>query len=201
MKVGNLTSLITSEVDFSGRYDMVYPADARPKSLTPKCLKSVSCLKTIASAEGSDSMVAGSVTKIGKELEFFIVLYENGKIIRMKRFRIADDPLSVAGDVGGYIQEVVTGNVVEEEEEALGGGPVTADVLDEEGDIFGEDEDLLGDFSLDPAEEERMAQQKAAEERARQEQAQRAEEERRKKGNGRTGSSTRDGGRSKTFGR
>ena len=67
-------------------------------------------------------MVAGSVTKMGKELEFFIVLYESGKIIRMKRFRIADDPLSVAGDVGAYIQEVVTGNVVEEEEEALGGG-------------------------------------------------------------------------------
>ena len=49
----------------------------------------------------------------------------------MKRFRIADDPLSVAGDVGGYIQEVVTGNVVEEEEEARR-GLVTADVLDEE---------------------------------------------------------------------
>ncbi len=181
VKVGNLTSLITSEVDFSGRYDMVYPADARPKTLTPKCLKSVSCLSSIASAEGADSMVAGSVTKIGKELEFFVVLYENGKIIRMKRFRIADDPLSVAGDVGGYIQEVVTGNVVEEEEETVAAGPMTADVLDEEGDIFGGDEDPLGDFSLDPAEEERLAQQKAAEERARKEEAQRAEEERRRK--------------------
>ena len=39
VKVGNITSLITSEVDFSGRYDMVFPADARPKALTPKCLK------------------------------------------------------------------------------------------------------------------------------------------------------------------
>ena len=86
----------------------------------------------------------------------------------MKRFRIADDALSVAGDVG-YVQEVVTGNVIEEEEETLGGGAITADVLDEEGDIFGEDEDLLGDFSLDPAEEERIAQQKAEEERTRQE--------------------------------
>lgn len=176
-KVGNLTSLITSEVDFSGRYDMVYPADARPKSLTPKCLKSVSCLKPIAAAEGVNAMVAGSVTKIGKELEFFIVLYENGKIIRMKRFRITDDALSVAGDVGSYIQEVVTGNVVEEEEETLGGGAMTADVLDEEGDIFGEDEDLLGDFSLDPAEEERIAQQKAEEERTRQEEQRRKEME------------------------
>ena len=44
-----------------------------------------------------------------------------------------------------------------------------------------EDEDPLGDFSLDPAEEERLAAQKAAEERARQEEAQRAEEEQRRK--------------------
>ena len=177
VKVGNLTSLITSEVDFSGRYDMVYPADARPRSLTPKCLKSVTCLKPIAAAEGVNAMVAGSVTKMGGELEFFVVLYENDKIIRMKRFRIADDPLSVAGDVGGYIQEVVTGNVVEEEEDAIGNAPIAADVLDEEGDIFGEDEDLLGDFSLDPAEEERLANQKSEEERGQEEQRRKDMEE------------------------
>ena len=177
VKVGNITSLITSEVDFSGRYDMVFPADARPKSLTPKCLKSVSCLKPIADGEGVTSMVTGSVTKMGGELEFFIVLYENGKIIRMKRFRITDDPLSLAGDIGSYIQEVVTGQAVEQEEDTLGTAPLAADVLDEEGDIFGGDEDPLGDFSLDPAEEERLA----AEERARQEEARRAEEEQRRK--------------------
>ena len=180
-KVGNITSLITSEVDFSGRYDMVFPADARPKSLTPKCLKAVSCLKPIAEGEGVTSMVTGSVTKMGGELEFFVVLYENGKIIRMKRFRITDDPLSLAADVGGYIQEVVTGKTVEKEEETLGTAPIAADVLDEEEDIFGGDSDPLGDFSLDPAEEERLAAQKAAEERARQEEARRAEEEQRRK--------------------
>ena len=81
--------------------------------------------KPIAEAEGVTSMVTGSVTKMGGELEFFVVLYENGKIIRMKRFRIADDPLSLAGDVGGYIQEVVTGKVVEkEEEDTLGTAPI-----------------------------------------------------------------------------
>jgi hypothetical protein len=181
-KVGNITSLITSEVDFSGRYDMVFPADSRPKTLTPKCLKSVPCLRPIAEGEGVTSMVTGSVTKIGSELEFFVVLYEDSKIIRMKRFRITDDPLSLASDVGSYIQEVVTGKAVEkEEEETLGTAPIAADVLDEEDDIFGGSEDPLGDFSLDPAEEERLAEQKAAEERARQEEARRAEEEQRRK--------------------
>jgi len=179
-KVGNITSFITSEVDFSGRYDMVSQADMRPKTLTPKCLKSVSCLKPIASAESVNAMVTGSVTKIGGELEFFIVLYENGKIIRMKRFRIEDDPLAIP-DAGSFIQEVVTGKAVEAEEETVAAGPVVADVLDEEGDIFGgADEDLLGDFSLDPAEEQRLAEERAAEERARQEEAQRAEDERRR---------------------
>ena len=179
VKVGNITSFITSEVDFSGRYDMVSQADVRPKTLTPKCLKSVSCLKPIAAAESVNAMVTGSVTKIGAELEFFIVLYENGKIIRMKRFRIEDDPLAIP-DAGSFIQEVVTGKAVEAEEETVAAGPVVADVLDEEGDIFGGEEDLLGDFSLDPAEEERIAEERAAEERARQEEARRVEEERRR---------------------
>ena len=161
-KVGNITSLITSEVDFSGRYDMVSQADSRPKSLTPKCLKSVSCLKPIASNEGVDAMVTGSVTKMGGELEFFVIMYENGKIIRMKRFRIEDSPLSVAANVGGYIQELITGQVVEEEEDPLGDVPLTDDVLAEEGDIFGGadmEEDPLGDFSLDPEEERRTAEE------------------------------------------
>jgi|GEM_PF-6347227 len=155
-KIGNITSLITSEVDFSGRYDMVSQADQRPKSLTPKCLKSVSCLKPIAAAESVDAMITGSVTKMGGELEFFIILYENQKIIRMKRFRIEDSPLAVAADVGGFIQEVVTGQAVEEEEDPMANVPLVNDVLEEEGDIFGdEEEDLLGDFSLDPEEERR----------------------------------------------
>ncbi len=169
-KVGNITSLITSEVDFSGRYDMVSQADSRPKALTPKCLKSVSCLKPIATDEGVNAMVTGSVTKMGGELEFFIVLYENEKIIRMKRFRIEDSPLSVAANVGGFIQEVVTGQAVEEEEDIMADVPLANDVLEEEGDIFGgADEDPLGDFSLDPEEEERKAQERAELERQREE--------------------------------
>ncbi len=169
-KVGNITSLITSEVDFSGRYDMVSQADNRPKSLTPKCLKSVSCLKPIASGEGVNAMVTGSVTKMGGELEFFIILYENEKIIRMKRFRIEDTPLSVAANVGGFIQEVVTGKAVEEEEDVMADVPLANDVLEEEGDIFGgADEDPLGDFSLNPEEEERKAQERAELERQREE--------------------------------
>ena len=51
-KLEILPQLITDEVDFSNRYDMVYPADARPKSLTPKCLKSVPCFGPIAEGRG-----------------------------------------------------------------------------------------------------------------------------------------------------
>jgi hypothetical protein len=174
-KIGNITSLITSEVDFSGRYDMVSQADQRPKSLTPKCLKSVSCLKPIANGESVDAMITGSVTKMGGELEFFIILYENQKIIRMKRFRIEDSPLAVAADVGAYIQEVVTGKAVEEDD-PMTNASLANDVLEED-DIFGgEEEDLLGDFSLDP-EEEKATQEKAAEDLRKQEEAQRAQEQ------------------------
>ena len=79
----------------------------------------------------------------GQRVKVFIVVYESGKIIRMKRFRITDDPLSLASDVGGYVQEVVTGKGYGRRRGKYGTAPVTADVLDEEGDIFGEDEDPL----------------------------------------------------------
>ena len=62
-------------------------------------------------------MVTGSVTKMGGELEFSLSCMKMARSFCMKRFRIADDPLSLAGDVGGFIQEVVTGKVIEEEEE------------------------------------------------------------------------------------
>ena len=63
--IGNLTSLITSEVDFSGRYDMVGQVDSRPSTLNSNCLKSISCLNKIASSNGATSMVVGSVYKKG----------------------------------------------------------------------------------------------------------------------------------------
>jgi hypothetical protein len=152
-KVGNLTSLITSEVDFSGQYDMVSQVSQRPKSLTPKCLKSVSCLRPIAQQESVESLVVGSVTRMGSELEFFIVLYDSEKIIRMKRFKIKDEPLIIAAEMGGFVQEVLTGKAQAPEEDEESAGEELSDMLDEEGDIFG-DEDL-GDFSLDPEEEAR----------------------------------------------
>ena len=177
-KVGNITSLITSEVDFSGRYDMVSQATQRPSTLTPKCLKSVSCLRPIAQKEGVDAMITGSVTKVGNELEFFIILYERSMIIRMKRFRIEDSPLAVAANVGGYIQEVVTGQAPAVEEDPINDVPLS-NALDEEGDIFGGEEDPL-DFSLDPEEEARKEAAARAEEERLAEEARQAEEARRK---------------------
>lgn len=136
-KIGNITSLITSEVDFAGRYDMVSQAESRPSSLTPKCLKSVSCLKAIASKEGTDAMITGSITKKGDALEFFLVQYENGKIIRMKRFQIEDNPLAVAADVGGPIQALITGKEEASGEDDFSDSVNENDYLEEEGDIFG----------------------------------------------------------------
>ncbi len=179
-KIGNITSLITSEVDFAGRYDMVSQADSRPSSLTPKCLKSVSCLKNIATKEGSSSLVAGSVTKKGANLEFFIIQYENGKIIRMKRFQIEDNPLAVAADVGAPIQALVTGKELKAEEESASTGNEN-DFLDEEEDIFGGESDDLGDFSLeDNSAAEEEARRKAEEQRKLEEEARRLAEEQRK---------------------
>ena len=181
-KVGNITSLITSEVDFTGRYDMVSQADARPSSLTPKCLKSVSCLKGIATKEGTTAMIAGSVTKKGGELEFFIVQYENGKIIRMKRFQIEDSPLAVAAEMGGPVQALITGKELQVEEEEYSDAVNENDFLEEEGDIFGGAGSALSDLPLeeDNSAAEEEARRKAEEQRKMEEEALRLAEEQRK---------------------
>ena len=185
-KVGNITSLITSEVDFAGRYDMVSQADARPSSLTPKCLKSVSCLKSIATKEGTTAMVAGSVIKKGGSLEFFLVQYENGKIIRMKRFQIEDSPLAVAADMGNPVQALITGKEIVEEEEEFGDSVNENDYLDEEEDIFGGSGGALADAPGNAAAEEEArrkaqeeAQRKAEEQRRMEEEARRLAEQQR----------------------
>lgn len=166
-KIGNITSLITSQVDFAGRYDMVSQADLRPKSLTPKCLKSISCLKAIAIKEGTTAMIAGSVIKKGNMLEFYVVMYENAKIIRLGDFKIEDNPLSVADSMGVPIQELITGRVAPKEEEEVSGRAINAnDFLEEEEDIFsGAGEESLDDFSLDEntAAEKASAKRKAEE--------------------------------------
>jgi pyruvate/2-oxoglutarate dehydrogenase complex dihydrolipoamide acyltransferase (E2) component len=135
-------------------------------------------LRPIAQKEGVDAMITGSVTKVGNELEFFIILYERSMIIRMKRFRIEDSPLALVVDVGGYIQEVVTGQAPAVEEDPMNDVPLS-NALDEEGDIFGGDEDPL-DFSLDPEEEARKEAAARAEEERLAEEARQAEEARRK---------------------
>ena len=167
-KVGNITSLITSEVDFAGRYDMVSQADVRPKSLTPKCLKSVSCLKAIATKEGTTAMIAGSVVKKGGELEFYIVMYENAKIIRLGDFKIEDNPMSVADNMGAPIQELITGKIAPKKDDDAANAINENDFLDEEEDIFGgSEEESLNDFSLDEstaAEETRAKNEAAAKE-------------------------------------
>ena len=177
-KIGNITSLLTSEVDFSGRYDMVSQANSRPSTLNPQCLQNVPCLKKIADNEGVNAMVTGSVTKKGNNLEFFLVLYEDVKIIRMKRFTVEDSPLSLAADVGGYVQEVVTGVAPKK---ANNMSTTTEDIVEEEDFAF--ESDVLDGFSLDGDDtanqkaKEQAAREQAAKEQAAREQAERLAQE------------------------
>jgi hypothetical protein len=154
--IGNLTSLITSEVDFSGRYDMVSQIDKRPSTLNTNCLKSVTCLKKIATANSTNAIIAGTVYRKSGKLEFNIVMYENGSIVRSNNFKMEDKPSSLALEMAPNIQKLITGQSVEKEE-----APTVSrlnNYLDEEED----EEDVLGDFSLDEDDE---LERKAAEAR------------------------------------
>jgi len=170
--IGNLTSLITSEVDFSGRYDMVSQIDKQPSTFNTGCLKSVSCLKKIATENSTNALIAGTVYRKSGQLEFSIVMYENGSIVRTNNFKMEDKPSALALEMAAHIQKLITGKSVKKEEAPT----VTRlnNYLDEEED----EEDGLGDFSLDEDDE---LERKAAEARKREaaaEEARKREEQR-----------------------
>ena len=114
----NITSLLSTELDFSGAYDTVNEMAAAPASLNTTCLTSTSCLAGIAKSEGADAVLAGSVGSGSEGLQLYLVLYDAKKnaIIKKKTFDVASDVSSVAAAAPKFIKEMVTaGGAVAEE--------------------------------------------------------------------------------------
>jgi hypothetical protein len=203
----NMASLISSELDFMGTYDNVDQLDTVPKSLNAGCLNSASCLGGIAKQNGSQAVVTGALAQVGNKFDFFLVLYDNGRIVRKKEFTLPNVPSVIADSMGAHVKELVTG---EKPAEQVSG---TATVVDAGAfDDFEEEEDdfvvapvgggnsrriptgsgsrkssELDDFDLeDDGEDERRAREEeerkaaAAAARERELERQRAEEERRR---------------------
>jgi hypothetical protein len=105
----NMASLVSSELDFMGAYENVDQLDAVPKSLNAGCLNSASCLGGIAKENGSQAVVTGALAQVGNKFDFFLVLYDNGRIVRKKEFTLPNVPSIIADSMGAHVKELVTG--------------------------------------------------------------------------------------------
>ncbi|MBM4367472.1 MAG: hypothetical protein FJ102_14765 [Deltaproteobacteria bacterium] len=105
---GNFTSLISSELDFSGVYDTVNELSSAPASLNASCLSSTSCLGGIAKSNGADAVLAGSIAPGGAGLKINMVLYDAKKnaIVRKKSWDIAADVATAASMAPKMVKEM-----------------------------------------------------------------------------------------------
>jgi hypothetical protein len=171
--VGNVSSLIASELDFMGEISSVIELDARPSNLGPNCLRSTSCLGEITSSNKGSQLFAGTMTASGGNYVLDLLLYDktSNTIVRRKEFTLSADAEAVANGMTPIIREVITGDNPNAAKEAA----------PDDSDFSFDDEDDL-DF-LSPSSGEQQAQQRAREEAARRqaaEEALRREEERRR---------------------
>ena len=137
----NLTSLLSSELDFMGNWDEVNQLDSIPSGLNSTCFTSGSCLSGVARAQGAENLIGGTVVMAGDNFEFNLVYFDAaaGRILRQKTFKLPNQPSVIADSMGGYIKELVTGVSQAQEQAAssLGdfGDTSTVALLDEEDDF------------------------------------------------------------------
>ena len=144
----NLTSLLGSELDFSGVYDTVTEIPA-PASLNNSCLTSTSCLGAIAKANEADVVITGSIAPGGAGLKVNLVLYDAKKnaIVRKKSYDLTTEVSSMTVAAPRMVKEITgRGAAAVEEEES-----VKADVFEDEEEEFDmESGDLKGKTRFTP---------------------------------------------------
>ncbi len=151
-----MTTLVASELEFTGDFDTVNQLSKRPSQLGTNCLGSSPCLAGIAKQGGGGAVIAGKVTKYGPAYEVALTFLKNGKIVRVVKRRMATDPAAVADELAFLVRHVVTGVDPAKAAEAdkvsgFEGGGIA--LMDDEED-YDDDDLLLGapDFqaSIDP---------------------------------------------------
>ena len=201
LQVLNITSLVSSEVDFSMSFDHVAQLEAMPAGMNVACLASSSCLSGVAKANSAQVVIAGSVAKVGEQFEIFMVNYHSSRgIVRKKSWKISADPTTMADLMSSLVNEILTGKSHEQEakEDDISGlsDMGSADMFADEDEFAFDNEDLqvgrrvatpelsdydLDDFELLDAEESGKEAQLAAQRRAAEEAAaSKAEEARRR---------------------
>ncbi len=141
----NITSLVSSELDIRGGYDLVLAADEGENKAG--CSSDVSCLKTFGKNSGHEHVVGGTVRAVAGQYEVAATLYEvrSGRQIRTVTHTMERTADVLIEAVPLLVVELVTGEkpVVEDDDAAArkSSGPLFDDA-----DF---DEDLDSDFDED----------------------------------------------------
>ena len=196
----NITSLVSSELDFNPDYELVTQLEDLPRGMNSSCINKASCLRPIGRAHNANHLIAGAVAPKGRaDFELYLVLFDTdrGTFIRKKTFTISRSPDVMADSIANVVNVLLTG----QEKEA----PVdeSAPIADGSFDDFGDEDDFafeeepishrmnlpgnsqnsLDDFEeVDPLEveaERRTAERRRAEEAEAQRRAEQAAERRR----------------------
>jgi len=114
----SMTTLIASELEFTGVFDTAQQLESRPSGWGSSCVGSSSCLGAIARKYGADAVVGGTASKRGSTYEIKLVYYDSGRIVRTETTKIATDALAVADGLASHTRVVVTGISPEEKEQA-----------------------------------------------------------------------------------
>jgi len=139
----NMASLISSEMDFLGAYDMVDQLDPPVSGLTANCLRSSSCLGGIAKANGVEAVLSGSLVIQGDTVQIHLVMFESGSIVRRKDFNLPNVPSTLADSMTAIVKEVVLGEAPNDAAQA----EVAAAMTEFDDDVFGEDDDGIDSFA------------------------------------------------------
>ncbi|MSQ00592.1 MAG: hypothetical protein EXR71_01705 [Myxococcales bacterium] len=143
----NLTSILGSELDFSGFYDTVVEV-AAPSSLNISCLSSTSCLGGIAKANDADAVITGSIAPGGSGLKVNLVLYDAKKnaIVRKKSYDLTTEVSALTSAAPRMVKEITGRGAAAVEEEQL----AKAEIFEDEEEFDMEDGDLKGKTRFTP---------------------------------------------------
>jgi hypothetical protein len=139
----NITSLVSSELDFSPDYEAVTQLETLPKGMSVSCVNQASCLRPIGRSHNANHLIAGSVAPSGRSnFQVYLVLFDvdGGTFIRKKAFTISRSPDVMADSIANVVNVLITGKDKE--------APIDDSVIVDDGsfDDFVDGED---DFSFE----------------------------------------------------
>lgn len=114
----NIASLVSSELDIAGDWELVISAAA--SEITEGCGSSKSCWQAFGKGEGHDHVITGQVGKAGDEYAVTAFLYEvsSGRLVREVKKTVSRKPDVLLDQIPALATELATGEKVDEEEDA-----------------------------------------------------------------------------------